>query len=1156
MAYNVSALLREKFGCLKIKFIILLILAVTIWPPVSAQFPDYHIQVIKGSNILNTKLVEEIIKDNKGFLWLLSPSQVQRFDGKNFKTFSFDDRCVSIQQDGEGNIWVASRNHIYVFRNDHSGFEDMSKFLLSKGRPRRLCAGPGKKLYLFTENGIDCWNSERRRFEPSGIPPFQSSGSYAILKSFGNVLFFAHNKALFRYNVLSRKKDSIICNDPAYLFPINEDSVWVRQGIDRTGLAAFTSHTITSISPHQFDEKFDNNLFFITGGFSIAPGKYFVLILNKGYFIYNAQLNRFKSTILYYKGVPLTENYPINGFCQDENGTVWLPHYDGLAYFRPFTAGFGLLRSNLVNGDKEWNNEVRCFAEDKHGNIWFGTGNGFCKWDKKSDRVKSWFPRHEVDNYLSYESVRSIGYDEGKIIVGQSERGFWIFDPVTEKFKRPLFENTSEGDNLKRKFLADFNGNMLHLRNGDFLVLSRYTWLIEKKTHRVKELIFEGSSGSKKNALEDAQGRLWIVGGRGIFAADNSYKCLYALQNAQLGTWLSAIVQIDAETFWVAAKNLYEMKLKGKQLALKPIFPELKTEHFTNLFKDSLGSIWMNSSQGIYRYVPERQALEEFDYSDNVQGTILTVSNETRSNDGTVYFGTVNGINYFLPERIPPQNDSLQPRLLNVTVNQDDSSFLITGELPRMKYFQNSLVFDFITPYLFNAEKVRYRYRLQGVDKDWINTGNNSSVRFTSLKPGNYSFQVAASLNDKDWFEIKSPLFFVIRPPFWQTWWFKSLLVLVISAAVWWLVSSLLQKLKAEKLLNSFATSLYGQNTIDDIFWDTARNCVQKLGFEDCVIYQKVDGRNTMVQRAAFGPKNPRDREILNLIEIPVGKGIVGSVAHTGKAEIIGNTSNEPRYIVDDERRSSEITVPIWIDGKVFAVIDSEHPQKNYYTRYHLRLLKKIAAICSERISKYLTEERLRTKIARDLHDEMGSTLTSINIISKVAMQNHLPDEQVKNYLQKIKDNSGRMMESMSDIVWAINPANDSFEKVVLRMKEFAAELFEPARINYYFIEEGLLDKAPLNLEQRKDIYMIFKEAVNNAVKYSQATEVNILLQKKDDSLRMMIIDNGNGFDTGYAYSGNGLNNMYSRAREMNANLSVDSIKGIGTTIVLDIAIT
>ena len=219
-------------------------------------------------------------------------------------------------------------------------------------------------------------------------------------------------------------------------------------------------------------------------------------------------------------------------------------------------------------------------------------------------------------------------------------------------------------------------------------------------------------------------------------------------------------------------------------------------------------------------------------------------------------------------------------------------------------------------------------------------------------------------------------------------------------------------------------------------------------------------------------------------------------------------------------------------------------------------MLRRIAAVCAERISKYLTEERLRTKIARDLHDEMGSTLTSINILSKVAMSNDQVNEQVQLYLQKIKDHSGKMMESMSDIVWAINPANDSLEKVLIRMKEFAAEMLEQAGINYYFETDIASGELQLNLEQRKDLYLIFKEAINNAVKYSTATEMNFLLQCRDGLLLLRITDNGNGFDVGLSSAGNGIKNMNSRAAAMNASFHIESIKGTGTSIILQKRLT
>ena len=161
----------------------------------------------------------------------------------------------------------------------------------------------------------------------------------------------------------------------------------------------------------------------------------------------------------------------------------------------------------------------------------------------------------------------------------------------------------------------------------------------------------------------------------------------------------------------------------------------------------------------------------------------------------------------------------------------------------------------------------------------------------------------------------------------------------------------------------------------------------------------------------------------------------------------------------------------------------------------------------------------------------------------------------MKNNLQKIKDHSGHMMESMSDMVWAINPANDTLEKIILRMKEHAAEILEPTKINLYFREDGTLNDIKLNLGQRKDLYLIFKEALNNAVKYSEASEMHILLSRENNFMKMQIIDNGKGFETEKSYSGNGLRNMHSRALQMQASLKIQSIQGSGSAIVLQVHI-
>jgi two-component system LytT family sensor kinase len=170
----------------------------------------------------------------------------------------------------------------------------------------------------------------------------------------------------------------------------------------------------------------------------------------------------------------------------------------------------------------------------------------------------------------------------------------------------------------------------------------------------------------------------------------------------------------------------------------------------------------------------------------------------------------------------------------------------------------------------------------------------------------------------------------------------------------------LLEELEAEKAINHFATSLLDQLTIDEVFWDVTRNCISCLQFEDCVIYWLDETRNVLVQKAAYGPKNPRNYEILEPIEIPVGKGIVGTVALTGKAEIISDTTKDKRYIQDDERRLAEITVPILSGGKVVGVIDSEHSRKNFFRERHLKILTTIAGLCAHKISRVETEQAYR----------------------------------------------------------------------------------------------------------------------------------------------------------------------------------------------------
>jgi two-component system, NarL family, sensor histidine kinase UhpB len=147
-------------------------------------------------------------------------------------------------------------------------------------------------------------------------------------------------------------------------------------------------------------------------------------------------------------------------------------------------------------------------------------------------------------------------------------------------------------------------------------------------------------------------------------------------------------------------------------------------------------------------------------------------------------------------------------------------------------------------------------------------------------------------------------------------------------------------------------------------------------------------------------------------------------------------------------------------------------------------------------------------------------------------------------------------MESMTDMVWSINPINDSMEKVVVKMKVFASEILESKNIGFRFSGEESLNGLLLDAEKRKNLFLIFKEAINNSAKYSGATEVGVTLKKSERRLVMTIADNGHGFDKQNTKEGNGLKNMDARAKAMQANFKLSSVERLGTRIELELPIT
>ncbi|MEO6251792.1 MAG: tetratricopeptide repeat protein, partial [Ferruginibacter sp.] len=239
---------------------------------------------------------------------------------------------------------------------------------------------------------------------------------------------------------------------------------------------------------------------------------------------------------------------------------------------------------------------------------------------------------------------------------------------------------------------------------------------------------------------------------------------------------------------------------------------------------------------------------------------------------------------------------------------------------------------------------------------------------------------------------------------------------------------------------------------------------------------------------------------------------------------------NKNKEIQNIEINKQKLLKNSFIGGLLLMLVLFFLIYNNYRTRQKLKL------------------ENIRNNIAADLHDDIGSTLNSISLFSEVAKQ-----EAGKPIpaLDQIGVSARKIIDAMSDIVWTINPENDTFENVIARMRSLAYLLLKAKQIEFIFRADENLNHLSLPMPVRKNFYMLFKEAINNLVKYSNATNASFHISLDNNNVKLLIHDNGVGFDEEHVLMGNGIKNMKRRAAEIGAQLLIESAEGKGTNIEL-----
>ena len=944
-----------------------------------AQQPAfYHLSTAEG---LSDNNIHAVARDRNGILWVGTSEGLNSFDGNRITTYYKhkypeipDNTIERIVIDDDNNIWIRTNSsfvtmldkkrkfHKCLVGDTLDGFNVSALFKTSKG----IFAVKNRKYYLLGKNDSLLFKKISTPFDslPGGT-------GFTYYPDNDKVIYYRQGKLMVadfgKMNItltmaIPGLNGAFNIDDDKLIAFDREKNIFYRISIsDKNILSQYSDlrdqygSPITGILRNM--TRIDETRFAFTTYFS-------------GLYIINFS----EQKAYHYTHDPIDPrsiggNNTFN-VAYDTSGYLFISTQTSGVHFLNLNHKNAFSKTYFIDQDKQiFDGYIHSITTDAEGNIWMGAQDRLMMWNRNIDKtmyVPIRLP-HNNSNILGDETIREVHVDEsGKFWVGTGRFGVLILNSALQVIKQITDSSGGIKTNLPSNWI---NAICMDKKGNTWVGTLLGTCIVNKDNYVVTSLndhpvLGEMSRIPCSSIWTDEEGKIWIGTTRGVWCYDetnNSLKSYSTKQGLVHNTVYAVNKDLHGNTYFATLGGLSILSKEGKIINYDRS-NGLRNDRCENILRDEKGFMWIGNLNCIIRYDPvnKKFAVYEEGYGFSHGGFRMRCAH--LSSKGEMFWGTDKGLIYFLPEQMSNSDLPLHP-FINTLQSSNDLFHFTSKDEVKFPYNASSFVFSFSSGELSGDKKIQLLYRLSGYDEEWRSPVSTGQVAFSKLQAGNYTFEIKASRDGSNWYEGAYPVLITVKKPWWQTWWFRSLMIVLAAGVIYFAYQYRLKRRKTreiQKTIDYFANSGYEYSTVNDILWDICRNCVSRLQFEDCVIYLLDQEGKMLQQKAAHGPKNPKEFEILNPIEIPVGKGIVGDVAATGKASLINDTSKDKRYIVDDVRRYSEITVPLVHEGKVIGVIDSEHPNRNFFTPQHLNALQSIAAICSTKISRAMAIDAMK----------------------------------------------------------------------------------------------------------------------------------------------------------------------------------------------------
>lgn len=964
----------------------------------------YSIRVWRTEDGLPQNIVTSAVQTQDGYLWFGTHGGLARFDGERFQVFDTantpelsDRRINCLFEDEKGTIWIGQESDV-VSRTKEGRFKRWS-FSSDVANDRYIGIGSDEQGRLWAmrlSGSVDSLDDQHRI--PSPIAP-----------EFGGIMAWSRND---RGNTWLIENWRAFRLENGRLAPTGFDRPPDLQGVyglasSRDGGAwVYLDHRIRKWDGRRWTEDrgpFPGPADAAASCLELQDGTLAIGTIHSGlYLIFGDN----KPAVHLDQTNGLAQNW-VRFLYQDREGNLWVGVGNaGLAAIRPTAL-------SVLNSPDRWQGySVHCVAAGEHGSLWIGTDGGGL-YHYVGGRWSHYGEAEGLTNVYIWAVTET---PKGDVWMGN----YWWGGPY----------HLEQGRFVRPAAVGEKSPPVLALMtdriDGDLLV-GRRDGVVRLQNDRAVQLISASNAPIADAAAlaQEQNGTIWCAFTRGGLARiEDSKVSFFGRKDGLPSEALQCLLSDSDGALWIGTADNGLSRFKDGRFANLNVAHGLLDNAICHIVDDGMGNFWLSTHHGLQRVTKtdldrcaegaiSRVDGQVYDHNDGLPMIEFTGGLQAagcRSSDGRLWFASSQALVSVDPARIQ-KNPTPPPVVIEsllidnkpVSANQE----LVLGKIPPD---HQRLEFRFSGLSYAAPNRVLFKYRLEGVDRAWVEAGAKRTAFYSNLPAGNYRFHVIACNNDGVWNLEGATLAFVVAPFFWQTWWFIGSSIVLVLLGVAWLVRFLTRR------------------------------------------------------------------------------------------------------------------------------------------RMQMRL---------EQLERQHALERERARIAQDIHDDIGTSLIRIAMFSQPEQAELDRPQQTAAVLSRIYSTAREMTRALDEIVWAINPRHDTLDSLASYMGRFAQELLGAAGVRCRLDVPVEVPAWPLTAETRHNLFLAFKEGLNNVIKHAAATEVRISLEVRADDFVLQLRDNGRGFDRdtppsaqeGRIASGNGLRNIEARITRIGGRCEISSEFGKGATI-------